>query len=96
MSNLLVRGLPQNIHQRIQEIAESENLSVNQLLVRLLIEAVRAEEKEEEEAEKRRKAFRRLKELRDQIRRKYGKQKDSVKIVRQMREERLRKLTGNE
>ena len=96
MSNLLVRGLPQNIHQRIQEIAESENLSVNQLLVRLLIEAVRAEEKEEEEAEKRRKAFRRLKELRDQIRRKYGKQEDSVKIIRQMREERLKKLTGNE
>lgn len=94
MSNVLVRGLPENIHRKIQKMAEAGNLSVNQVMVRLLAEAVEQEKEKKEDEGRHREAFRRLNELREEMYRKYGKQEDSTKIIREMREERTRRLMG--
>ena len=50
MSNVLVRGLPLKVHRQIQRLAEEQNLSSNQLIIKLLVQATkRANEEQEEE-----------------------------------------------
>lgn len=88
MSDLLIRGLSREVHRQIQKIAEEENLSVNQLLVRLLVHAVRRTQEKKEEQGRRREAFRRLEEMREKLHKKYGKFDDSTKLIREDRDSR--------
>ena len=92
MRNVLIRGLPDKIHNRIQKLADKRNASVNQVLVQLVIRSLKdVQEREDKEAE-RDKIFKRIHELREAHYRKYGKSEDSAKMVREMREERTRHL----
>ena len=84
--DILVRGVPDNLHREIREFATRENLSVNQVLLRLLQKAVERSEKENEEQKRRDKAFKRLNKRREEIRRKYGLQEDSTRIIREDRD----------
>jgi hypothetical protein len=88
MSNVLVRGLPEKVHNRIQKLADEENLSVNQMLVQLIVSAVNGSEKEKQRDEREREAFRRLNEIREEIYRKHGLLDDSAKLIREDRDSR--------
>lgn len=90
MSDILVRGLPERVHRQIQRLAESQHSSVNQILVHLITIALKEREKENDADERRREAFRRIRELREEIYRKYGPQEDSTKIIREFRDNRNR------
>jgi len=91
MRNVLVRGLPEEVHRQFEKIAESQNLSVNQLMVRLLIEGMKRSKAEEEKRKEWGEAIQRLKEIREENYRKYGKQEESWKLIREAREERSRR-----
>jgi flagellar biosynthesis component FlhA len=91
MGNMLVRGLPERIRRRLESFAESQNLSLNQTLLRLIEAGLQKEETEKEKEERRKEAFRRIRELREEIYRKYGFQEDSAKIIRELRDERAQK-----
>lgn len=88
MSDLLIRGLPPRTKKEMEEIAKEEDLSLNQLVVRLLRQAIDQKYEKEEEAERHREAFRRLDELRERIRKKYGKFDESWKLIREDRDSR--------
>ena len=88
MSNVLVRGLPRIVHNRIQQFANSENQSVNQVLVWLITDAVKQMEKKKDEETWRAEAFQRLQEIREEIHRKHGLLDDSTKIIRHFRDTR--------
>ena len=91
MSNVLVRGLPRRVQERIQRYAHSQDLSVNQMLVRWIISMADHVENQEEKEEREKEAFRRIREIREEIRRKYGKQEDSAKLLKEIREERMKR-----
>jgi hypothetical protein len=88
MSNVLVRGLPENVHRRIQKMADEENLSVNQMLVQLVVMAIDVSEKQKRRDERERDAFRRLTQFREEMYRKYGMLDDSAKLIREDRNSR--------
>lgn len=88
MSDLLIRGLSPRTKKEMEEIAKEEDLSLNQLAVRLLREAINQKREKEEEEERHREAFRRLGELRERIRKKYGKFDESWKLIREDRDSR--------
>lgn len=88
MSDVLIRGIPPRMHSRIQKLAQSENLSVNQAFLKLVASALEQLEKQEDEEERRREAFRGLKELRARLHAKYGKFDDSTKLIREDRDSR--------
>ena len=92
MSNVLVRGIPEKVRRRIDKMARQENLSSNQLMVRLITQAIEKADLEREEEERRSEAFRGIERLREKIYKKYGKQEDSTKIIRQMRDERAKRF----
>ena len=75
MNTMLVRGIPPKIRREIQQMADAENLSVNQLLIRMIKEAVEASKKQKG-----------IEELREQIYRKYGLHEDSTKLIREDRD----------
>lgn len=84
MANILLRGIPKTLHKEIEEIAHSENLSMNQLLLRLISEGLKTKEKREREKE----AFYRLNQIREELHEKYGLSEDSTKIIREFRDHR--------
>ena len=88
MSDVLVRGLPRTVHIKIQKLAASENLSVNQVFIRLIDQALRQKEGEESEEIRRAEAFERVRKLREKMHRLYGKQEDSAKLIREDRDSR--------
>lgn len=88
MGNMLIRGIPPRVHREIQRLAEEENLSVNLFLVQRLIEMVKKNGAEKAEEERRKEVFHRIEEMREKMRRKYGKQEDSTKIIRELRDSR--------
>lgn len=86
--NMMIRGVPESTHHAIQRKAREENLSMNQYMVRLMVkDAEEANVKFEEEA-RRSEAFQKIRELRDKIRKKYGEQECSSKLIREMRDSR--------
>lgn len=88
MSNILVRGIPKRIHNRIQKIAKLQNLSINQTLIQLITAAIE-EQKDKRETEKERtEVFERVRRLRNEIRKKYGTFDDSTKLIREDRDSR--------
>ncbi len=86
MSNVLVRGIPPRLHREIQRWAETENLSVNQLFIKLALEAVEARKKTDQEDEEKKDVFERIKELREEIYRRNGIMEDSTKLIREDRD----------
>ena len=92
MDNALIRGISKRNRLQIQKFAKLQNLSVNQVFLRVIDVGLEHLDEEMNKAEHRKQAFRRLRELREELRRKYGKQEDSTKLIRQMRDERSRRL----
>ena len=92
MSDMLIRGISERLRRLIARLATSQNLSMNQKALRLLEDAVKREQSQDEEGEERANVFRKIEKLREELRAKYGKQEDSAKLIRQMRDERSRKL----
>jgi len=90
MSNVLVRGLPEGIHRRIEKMAESQNLSINQLMVRFIIEGAEQAETEEKGRRRDEDAFKRLREFQERTWQKYGISEDSTKMIREFRDNRYR------
>lgn len=86
MSNIIIRGLSKRIHQRLQKLARSQNRSVNQTLLEILQTEIDRMEGRVNEEERRAQVFERVKKLREEIRRKYGKQEDSTKLIREDRD----------
>ncbi len=88
MSNILIRGLPPRLHKEIQRLAKEENLSVNQMLVRLIQEAVKQAEERREKVKRREQVFDRVMKLREEIYRTYGSFDDSTRLIREDRDSR--------
>lgn len=88
MSDILIRGIPSRVHHEIQRLAEMENLSLNQFLVRQLVVMVKRNGEKEAEEERRKDVFRRIDELREELYRKYGRFDDSTKLIREDRDSR--------
>ena len=88
MESMIIRGLPPKARFKIQRMARSENLSINQLVIRLLVGAIQQSEKEEEKGDGRTEAFRRLEEFREKMKKKYGRQEESWKLIREDRDSR--------
>lgn len=92
MKDVLVRGLPEKIHERLQSLAKAENLSLNQALLKLISAALEEMESKREAERDRAEAYSRLLALRAKLKAKYGKFEDSAKLIRQERDERSRRL----
>lgn len=86
MSDLLVRGLSPRIHRGILKMAEAGDLSLNQMVIRLLAEAVEMKETQNGVQKRRSEAIRRIEKLREELHRRYGHQEDSTKIIREFRD----------
>lgn len=88
MANVLVRGLPEPVHRQIEKIAKEENLSVNQMMVQLLRIGVKREAEKRKKDEEQLDVYQRIEKLREEIRKKYGRQEDSWKMIREDRDSR--------
>lgn len=88
MSDILIRGIPKPIHEEVQKWAADENLSVNQMLLNVIKNAVEKREQQKKSDKRQTEAFRRLQEFRERMYRKYGLQEDSTKIIRHFRDTR--------
>jgi len=86
VANLLIRGVPERIHREVERLAEAGNLSVNQMLIQLIKEAVQYEEEKKESQKRREEAFNRLEAIRKEISKKYGRQEESWKLIREFRD----------
>ena len=86
MSNFLIRGIPPRLQRQMQQWADKENLSVNQLFIRLVREAIGSRKKMEEEEKAKEDVFQRIKELRERIYKRNGKMEDSAKLIREDRD----------
>ena len=88
MRNILVRGVPAKVRLRLQRLARFQNASMNQALLELLAWALEEKEKQTEAEHEREEVFRRVDELRERLRKKYGKFEDSTKLIREDRDSR--------
>ncbi|SRR3989338_5238783 len=95
MPTMLVRSMPAAAYRRVKKIAKEENLSLSQEVIRLVLFALDEKEKkaikEMEEERDRGDVFERIRILREKIQAQYGKQEDSAKIIRRMRDERAKR-----
>lgn len=95
MPTMLVRSMPAATYRRVKKIAKEENLSLSQEVIRLVLFALDEKEKkaikEMEEEKDRGDVFERIRILREKIQAQYGKQEDSAKIIRRMRDERAKR-----
>lgn len=88
MSNLLLRGLSGKEHARLRHQAYSQNLSVNQYMLKLIRSTLNRPDKDQEKEARHAEAFRRLDEMRERLHRKYGLMDDSTKLIREDRDSR--------
>ena len=86
MSNILLRGLPENIRQWVHECARKEDFSANQLFYRLIQAGLEDQKRSTEKLQRRREAVRRINERREILYQKYGLFEDSTSSIRQDRE----------
>lgn len=91
MANVLIRGVPELVHKQIEKIAKKEDLSVNQMMVQILRDWVKQEAERRRKDEDRLDVFLRIEQLREKIRKEYGVQEDSWKLIREARDERSKK-----
>ena len=92
MPTLLVRSMPAGAYRKVKTMARKENISLSQEVIRLVLFALSEKEKKEMEEKDRNNAFQQIRSLRKEIYAKYGKQEDSWKIIRRMRDERSNRL----
>ena len=88
--NMLIRGLPESLHRKIQRMAKSHNTSVNKIALRFMAHGVLTQEQIREKQDRDDDLYRRIDEFREGMRKKYGIQPDSAEIVRRLRDERTR------
>lgn len=86
MSDFLVRHFPRGVEGRVRQYASRENLSRNQFFLQLVQKGLEQMETEKERKERQREAFRCIRELREEIYRKYGRFEDSSHWIREDRE----------
>ena len=60
MSDVLIRGISPRIHSRIQKLAKAQNLSINQMMLKLIETAFERLEAKPEEERRREEAFRHM------------------------------------
>ena len=87
MSDLLIRGLPARARLQLQRLAKARNLSLNQITLEILVEALKKWETHEERWKRHVEAIDQIRAFRKKHYKEYGLQEDSVKIIRKMRGE---------
>ena len=87
MSAMLIRGMRSRMKLQIRRYAKSKDLSTNQALLSLINMAFETMNSEEEKENQRKQAFQDIRQLHQEMRRKYGRQDDSAKLIREMRDE---------
>ena len=85
---VLVRGLPETIHRKIQRIARSKNLSTNQVFVEAVVFYLKKKAEEEIQERERKQVFQRIRDHRQRMYLKYGLSSDSTKMIREDRDSR--------
>ena len=88
MSDILIRGIPQNVRNRIQHYADLQNLSVNQYVLLALKRDIEQRERDKEKEKRRRETFKRIDEIREAIYKRHGLLDDSTKLIREDRNNR--------
>ena len=87
MSSVLVRGLRFKTRRRIQHFAEKQNLSANQVLLKVIDEGLNQVEKKLEKEAHEKSIYQQILELREEIYRKHGAPKtDSTQLIREDRD----------
>src|SRR3989338_7466274 len=76
MKNFLIRGISIRLYQKVQKFSRERNLSANQLLLDIIDREIERMKGNVDEEKQRAEAFRRLREIREELSRKYGKQED--------------------
>ena len=84
MSNLLIRGLSPKTRQALEKLAKARNLSLNQMTLEMIMEALKKWETQEERRKRQDEAMDRMDAFREAYSKKYGRQKGS--IIQKMRE----------
>lgn len=90
MGDLLLRGLSSQVKREIKKMAIQEQLSMNQATLQLILWALKKKTEEEEQRKEQGAVMERIRELREEIYKKYGMMDDSTKIIRKMRDSRYR------
>ena len=88
MQATILRGLSPKTRLIIRRLANRKNLSMNQMMIYMLDEAANLAGKRELEDKDNERIFDRVRELREQIRKKYGKQEEGWKLIREDRDSR--------
>lgn len=88
MWDVLVRGVSERTRVKVQRIARFENLSVNQVIIQFIKEGAEREEKQKDDLRRHAEAMKRLKEIREEMHKKYGMMEDSWKLIREDRDSR--------
>ncbi len=91
MSALLVRGLSVQDRREIQKMATAQNVSMNQWLMNVIHDELQRTKSGKEKELRQKKAFQRIRELYEIMRRKHGMQEESWKMIRRMRDERMKR-----
>ncbi len=95
MPTVLVSSMPAKTYQEIKRRAKYENVSLSQEVIRLVLFALDEKEKkaiqEMEQEKEKGDVFEQIRVLRERLHAKYGKQEDSWKIIRKMRDERAKR-----
>ena len=97
MHTVLIRSMPAKTYQEIKRRAQSENVSLSEEVIRLVLFALDEKEKkaikEMEEGKERGDVYERIRALREEMHAKYGhkKQEPGWKIIRKMRDERMKR-----
>lgn len=80
--DILLRGIPKGIKEKIKKMAVRRNLSLNQMMLRIIEDQLEIAEQEEKNKKKWERAFRDVDVIREELREKYGKFDDSAKSIR--------------
>lgn len=88
MSNILLRGLSPARKRDIERLANSKNLSLNQMFLEVIKAGLERWDKEREAETRRLDVFRRIRKFQKEMGRKYGKFEESWKLIREDRDSR--------
>lgn len=88
MSQVLIRRVPRFAYAQLQRISRLQDLSRNQLLVRLMIATIKNNLQNKDDRERHSENFRKLLELRREIYEAHGRFDDSTALIREDRDSR--------
>lgn len=90
--NVLVRGVPDELYERIQKLAHDQNLSINQTMLQLIDFSLDQIGRDEKREKQHKEACKRIRELHQEVyqarRKSSAPEEDSVKIIRRFRDTR--------